>query len=194
MLDTSNYGILHHVVLYQCDDTAVPKSGSFRCGPGHYQAEMTCQMLMGSASSESEILPSEIYLPLEIGIYFIEVHFDLILLNMLDLGDIDVSGSGLRAYYSSVQRQSALGLAGMRLIDFAIPPHTDSQVISGALHSGCTAMWLPDEGIDILFIVVHAHYLGREIRVDKISRNGVLETLYETKHYDFDRQLSCQRG
>ena len=193
-LDGSNYGIVHHVILFECEDSTVPnpESEALRCGFDGYQTEMTCgrRMVTGSAATTPFTLPSEIYFALETGIYLMEVHFDLTLLNHLDLGDIDVSGSGLRTYYTSKQRETDLAWLQLILTDFAIPPNTDSYKISGALYSGCSEMYLPDEGIDILYILGHAHFLGRELQLDKVSRDGVLETLYQSKHYDFDRQLS----
>ena len=189
-MDGSGRGLAHHVVLYQCDDTAVPIYETIRCGTEYKWTEMSCRMFMGSPSNDPFSLPSEIYYPLKAGIYLLEVHFDLSLVRNLDVGYFDVSGSGLRTYYTSEMRKFAIASLGVGLSDFSIPPKTERYEISGALYSGCTEHYFPEDGIDLLYILGHAHYLGREIRLDKISENGVVQTLYETKHYDFDRQLS----
>ena len=97
-------------------------------------------MARGSAVS----LPSEIHYGLRSGIYIVEVHFDLNPIAAMDVSTIDVSGSGLRAYYSSEPRSRALGVFIMEIGEFSIPPGRREYTFSFAMH------FLPEQGIDTI--------------------------------------------
>ena len=191
-MDQSEHGILHHADLLHCKDSSSSESIIWRCGD--VQLDMECDLIVALASGSSVTLPSEVHYPIEAGLYTVEVHFDLNPVAGHQMRDFVVSGSGLRAYYSMEERQMTMGLIRMEMGEFTIPPHQTEYEISAAMHSSCTEQFLPSSGIDILFFGGHMHYLGNQIRVDRISKNHVVDTLFRIKQWDFNRQFSSPQS
>ena len=187
ILDASDFNLVHHSEILLCkgynDFDPSPK----RCGAYNYRYEMDCSLVIALAAGSSVSLPSEVYYLLEPGIYNLEIHFDL---NQIQQNDVDVSGSGLRAHYSDIRRTHQMGLIRMELGEFFIPPNKKQHQLSFAMHSMCTQEMLPEQGIDIIFFGGHMHYLGDKIRVDRIRKPNSVQTVFEIKKWDFDRQFA----
>ena len=192
IVDQSEHGILHHADLLHCKESGSSESIIWQCGD--IQLDMECDLIVALASGSSVTLPSEVHYPIEAGWYTVEVHFDLNPVTGHQMREFIVSGSGLRAYYSSEERQMTMGLIRMEMGEFTIPPHQREYEISAAMHSTCTERFLPPNGIDILFFGGHMHYLGRAIRVDRISKDHVIDTVFRIKQWDFNRQSSSPQS
>ena len=188
IVDQSEHGILHHADLLHCQDTGSSESIVWQCGD--VQLDMECDLIVALSSGSSVTLPSEVHYPIEAGLYTVEVHLDLNPVAGHQLREFVVSGSGLRAHYSLEEREMTMGLIRMEIGEFTIPPHQEKFEISAAMHSSCTEHFLPSKGIDILFFGGHMHNLGRQIRVDRISKDRVVHTVFRIKQWDFNRQFS----
>ena len=124
------------------------------------------------------------------GIYILLIHYDLntIIHNGQDI-DIAHDNSGVQVYFTDIPTTKEIGLIQLEAGEFVIPPKQSDYKISMAMHSTCTDALLPVEGIKILYIGGHMHYLGTKIRLDRI-RNGNIKTIFEIKQWDFDRQFA----
>ena len=189
-LDTTVQKVLHHVNLFICNDMTLYDPNPFKCGKNddNYLLRMDCQIVMALAVGSSTSLPSEIHHLIQKGIYLIEIHFDLI--NIADnyYQDINIKGSGIRLYPDS-PRQKSISIIEMIGGQFQIPPKQSNYDISFAMHSGCTNKYIPNQGVDILFIAGHMHYLGETISLERIRYPNKVEEIFKIKQWDFDRQF-----
>ena len=106
-LDTTVSKVMHHAVLHKCENAEFDPTPK-QCTSGvDYRFDMECEIVMIAASSTSWSFQSEIFYLLEPGIYNLEIHFDLA--TVPARSDVQVTGSGLRAYYSDTPRARQLG-------------------------------------------------------------------------------------
>ena len=143
ILDTTKFNLVHHSEILLCKNYEFDPT-SKRCGAYNYRYEMDCTLIIALASGSSISLPSEIYYLLEAGVYNLEIHFDL---SAVNFRNIDVTGSGLRAYFSDTPRTHQMGLIRMEMGEFSIPPRQREYQLSFAMHSECTEKLLPKEGV-----------------------------------------------
>lgn len=186
-MDGSNQGLLHHTTLQLCKGME-SLSEPIQCGD--FELTMECDLIIGLSFGTEIVMPSEIYYSLDPGLYVVEVHFDLSLVASVNTNTFDVSGSGIRTFYSLGEREREMGILRMEFRELNIPPQQKSYELVGAVHSDYSRHFLPVEGVDILFIGAHMHYLGDNVRIDRITENGIVETIFEIKKWDRDRQFS----
>ena len=185
-MDNTDLGIVHHVELFFCENAVIPDTNPQRCG---IDTLMQCDLVISLARGSSVTLPSEVQYPQDSGMYILEVHLALVNKAGVDMNNIDVSGSGLRRYYTTSERAKKLGVIRMELGEFTIPPNRKHYEISGAMHQSCTERFFPKEGIDIVLLGGHMHFLGDQIRLDRITQDRGIKTLLEIKKWDINRQL-----
>ena len=185
-VDSSKQGLLHHTTLQLCKGIeSFPEP--IRCGD--FELTMECDLIFGLTFGTTVVMPSKIHFPLDPGVYIVEVHFDLSLATSGDSDTFDVSGSGIRTFYTLKEREKAASTLRMESRELRIPPQRKKYEVVGAVHSDFSRHFLPSEGVDILFIGPHMHYLGDSMRIDRITENGIVETLLEIKKWDRYRQL-----
>ena len=185
-MDSTDFGIVHHASLFICENPAMPDTNPQRCGAATL---MQCDLIVALARGSAVTLPSEVQYPQESGLYILQVHLALVNAAAIDMNNIDVSGSGLRRYYTTNERPKKLGVFRMELGEFTIPPNRKHYEISGAMHQSCTERYFPNEGIDIILLGAHMHYLGEQFRLDQITQDRGVKTLLDIKKWDFNRQL-----
>ena len=185
-VDSSKQGLLHHTTLQLCKGS---KSFPEPIQCGDFELTMDCDLIVGLSFGTEIVLPSEIYFPLDPGLYILEVHFDLSLAASVDTDTFDVSGSGIRTFYTLKKREKAAGVFRMEFRELRVPPQQKKYELVGAVHSEFSRQFLPRQGVDILFIGGHMHYLGDSMHLDRITENGIVETIFKIKKWDRDRQL-----
>lgn len=101
--------------------------------------------------------------------------------------------TGVDLFYTSKLREIDAGVfrvshATNHLL--MIPPRTENFVNIGHCSAECTRAEIPDEGINLINVMFHAHKAGKKMKA-RIIRNGIeLPWLAVDNHYSFDYQAS----
>ncbi|CAB3253214.1 unnamed protein product [Arctia plantaginis] len=190
---------VHHMVLYECaedDDKHLWNSwtesdGYF--GPNRPSAWATCATPIAAwaIGSQGEFLPENVGIPLGerggVSYYMLEVHYDnQALHNVLD-------NSGIRIHYTSALRQHDAALLGAGIGVSAlhvIPPKQKQYRTVGICSPECTNETLPEEGVNIVSVLLHAHGTARKISLKHVRGEQELPRISEENFYDSHYQQS----
>ncbi|KAG4070170.1 hypothetical protein HA402_003860 [Bradysia odoriphaga] len=119
--------------------------------------------------------------------FMIEVHIDN---PGLETGTFE---TGIDLFYTSKLRDidaSVFGIAHTVNHLQIVPPRTDNFINVGHCSSECTQALIPEEGINLINVMFHAHKAGKRMKT-RIIRNGVeLPWLAVDNHYNFDYQAN----
>ncbi|CAL8093006.1 unnamed protein product [Orchesella dallaii] len=207
ILDPENKKNIHHIVFYEC--YIPPEYGSTesvfekhlnttggRCYTANMPPEWTKHcvtfLFVWAGGSEGEMLPDHVGSPLgeEHGgsTYFMfEIHYDNPELRTFR------DSSGVRIYYTDKLRPNdgSVMLMGYRVTPFLLlPPMQKNFVTYGICSAECTDMTIPEDGINVIITLVHAHLSARKLRLRHFRNGKELPLIAEDNHYDFNYQQS----
>ena len=204
-IDGTNNNIVHHLQFLQCDDTMGIELINNQQQEAHYCAlgtefdyTMSCRLKFSLTRSTSITLPPTMYYNIEPGIYMVEIHYDVYDYAAQDYKYID-SSSGVRLHTIKNEennRANEISVFKINVDDtkkYSIPSNKKEYQVSMAMNSDCINNFLPDDGIDIVLIGGHMHYLGTRLKLERIRhgpQNNQIVTIFELNHWDFDRQFA----
>lgn len=197
--DNNSFSPVHHMVLYECAEDEdkhlwnvwADSDGYF--GPIRPSGWATCARPIAAwaIGSQGEFLPESVGIPLGedggVSFYMLEVHYD----NQA-LHDV-LDSSGIRVHYTPALRQHDAALLGAGIGVSAlhvIPPKQRRYRTVGICSSECTDTTLPDEGINIVSVLLHAHGTARKIALKHVRGTQELPRISEENSYDARYQQS----
>ncbi|XP_054712573.1 DBH-like monooxygenase protein 1 isoform X2 [Uloborus diversus] len=198
LIEPSNEEFVHHVLVYECVGGTSDEFESLVSEPGHicYHPNMPDSMrkcdgvfLAWGVGGGDTVLPEHVGIPLEpspSSYFMLEIHYDN---PQLKSGIKD--SSGLRLYYTPKLREFDAGAlmlgttVNQRLI---IPPGQKEYTIAGHSTPDCLSSVMPKKGIKVLGVFLHAHLLGRRLKVRHFRNNVELAPLADDSNYDFNYQ------
>jgi len=202
IIQEGNEGIVHHMLLYECDDD-FPRSnlsyegtlGSPDMPPAVRQCAGPSVIAGWAIGGQSFSFPEHV--GFSIGehdspkIAVLEIHYD----NYERKAGIKDS-SGLRFHYTSQLRkyQAAMLTTGLNVPgSLYIPPNQENWIIEGYCSEKCTAeglkgSTLPGGGIRIFSTALHTHVAGHAAYTRHVRKGVELPELTRDDHYDFNFQ------
>ncbi|ODN04440.1 hypothetical protein Ocin01_02222 [Orchesella cincta] len=207
ILTPENKKNVHHITFYEC--YIPPEHGNTasvfekhlnttggRCYTPNMPPEWTKHcvtfLFVWVAGSEGEMLPEHVGSALgeEHGgasYFMLETHYDNPELRTFR------DNSGVRIYYTDKLRPNdgSVMLMGYRITPFLLlPPMQKNIVTYGICSAECTDMTIPEDGINVIISLVHAHLSGRKIRLRHFRNGKELPPIAEDNQYDFNYQQS----
>ncbi|XP_060804864.1 MOXD1 homolog 1 [Amyelois transitella] len=190
---------VHHMVLYECADDPdtytwnvwAQDNGSF--GPNRPIEWAICATPIAAwaMGSKGEFLPENVGIPLggrgAVQYYMLEIHYDNNALHEV------LDNSGIRVLYTPVLRQhdgallgAGIGVSALHLI----PPKQPQYRTVGICSSECTSSIMPETGINIVSVLLHAHGTARKIALRHVRDSTELPIISEESAYDARYQQS----
>ncbi|CAG9564813.1 unnamed protein product [Danaus chrysippus] len=199
VLEKDNQSPVHHMVLYECaEDNDKKQWNEWTEGdgffgptrPGEFGLCVT-PIAAWAIGSKGEFLPENVGIPLGekggVSFYMLEVHYD-----NLALHDV-LDSSGIRIHYTSVLRPHDAALLGTGIGVSAlhvVPPKQKAYRTVGICSSDCTNNTMPEEGINIVSVLLHAHGAARKISLKHVRGNEELPRISQENTYDHRYQQS----
>ncbi|KAL0821651.1 hypothetical protein ABMA28_005092 [Loxostege sticticalis] len=190
---------VHHMVLYECAEDPDKQlwndwaEGDGFFGPNRPSQWATCvtPIAAWAIGSKGEYLPENVGIPVGeksgVSYYMLEVHYDNQALHEV------LDSSGIRVYYTPVLRAHDAALLGAGIGVSAlhvIPPKQRQYRTVGICSPECTESTMPEEGINIVSVLLHAHGTGRKIALKHIRGTQELPVISEENSYDARYQQS----
>lgn len=203
VIQDGNEGIVHHILLYQCDHNNFPSSNLSYEGVGNSpDMPPAVKSCTGPSTIAAWAIGGEtFYFPEHVGfsigtndspkIVVMEMHYD----NPLQKTGI-LDSSGLRFHYTSQLREYQAGiltvgwLVSERMI---IPPHQESWETQGYCVEDCTkegmkGSSLSGGGIKIFASALHTHLAGHAAYTKHVRDGVELPEIIRDDNYDFNFQ------
>lgn len=198
--DKNSMSPVHHMVLYECaDDPAdnqmwnewAEENGAF--GPTRPRPWSACvtPIAAWAIGSKGEFLPENVGIPLGerggVSYYMLEVHYDNQALHEV------LDSSGIRIHFTPVLRahEGALLASGVCVSALhMIPPRQSNYKTVGICSPQCSNNTMPDEGINIVSVLLHAHGMAKKISLKHIRGNEELPIISMENSYDARYQQS----
>ncbi|CAB3380899.1 Hypothetical predicted protein [Cloeon dipterum] len=201
LIDPRNKGSVHHMILYECVHSRAHSMFARYIaheGAACYSPKMPSDwehcltpIVTWAIGSEGELLPEHVGLPLSYTDYpsdtyfMLEVHYD----NPTFKNARD--NSGIRVHFTEELREYDGGVmtVGTTITPLhMIPPRQESYATAGYCSDECTSQMLPDTGIKVVSVVLHAHLAGRAMTLRHIRNGKELAPIVKDSHYDFNYQ------
>lgn len=197
-IQPNNERYVHHMVLYECvggvpeDLEAYVEHDGHECYAENMPPSMKkCEGVFAAwgVGGEPMVFPDHVGLPLEAEprkYYMLEIHYD----NPAYDNNV-MDESGFRIYYTPELREYD---AGTFMIGSAvsprvfIPPLQKEFTVVGHTSYECINSELPDDGVKMLGVLLHAHLLGRHVKARHFRKNEELPPLSDDRYYDFNYQ------
>ncbi|CAF3947797.1 unnamed protein product [Rotaria magnacalcarata] len=197
MIDPNNVDLVHHLVLYECDQTVKFDDNNLPDGvcDDYYREFSHC--LSNTATvwevggEEIVEFPTEAGYPVggDFGIkyYVIEMHYNnpKLIPNRRD-------NTGIRFYIGKELRQYDLGYLAFgtssNALALTIPPKVDQFIVDSYCPSEFSKNF-PESGITVVSALLHAHLQGRSLGTKLIRNNTAVEYLFNAERYDFNYQF-----
>lgn len=199
VLEKNSLSPVHHMVLYECTEDEdkhlwnswAESQGFF--GPNRPSALATCATPIAAwaMGSKGEFLPENVGIPLGekggVSFYMLEIHYD-----NSELHEV-LDSSGIRIHYTPSLRAHDAALLGAGIGVSAlhvIPPQQRQYRTVGICSPECTDNTMPEEGINIVSVLLHAHSAAKKISLKHIRGDKELPTISEENSYDARYQQS----
>lgn len=199
VVEKNSLSPVHHMVLYECavdpDEYSwnewAESVGYF--GPNRPSEWAICATPIAAwaMGSKGEFLPHNVGIPLGekggISFYMLEIHYDNQALHEV------LDSSGIRILHTPTLRQHEAALLGAGVGVSAlhlIPPKQRQYRTVGICSSECTNSTLPDTGINIVSVLLHAHGTARKISLKHVRGQQELSVISEENSYDARYQQS----
>ncbi|XP_045774439.1 MOXD1 homolog 1-like [Maniola jurtina] len=199
VVEKNSLSPVHHMVLYECaedhdkrqwSEWAEGEGFSGPSRPGELSACVT-PIAAWAMGSKGEFLPENVGIPLGekggVSYYMLEVHYD-----NQELHEF-LDNSGIRIHYTSSVRAHDAALLGAGVGVSAlhvIPPKQRAYRTLGICSPECTNNTMPEEGINIVSVLLHAHGTARKISLKHIRGTEELPRISEENNYDARYQQS----
>ncbi|XP_049876022.1 MOXD1 homolog 1-like [Pectinophora gossypiella] len=199
VVEKNSLSPVHHMVLYECaEDPDKNMWNEWADGDGFFGpnkpsewAACVTPIAAWAMGSKGEFLPENVGIPLGekagVSYYMLEVHYDNQALHEV------LDSSGIRVHYTPALRAHDAALLGAGVGVSAlhvIPPKQRQYRTVGICSPECTNSTMPDEGINIVSVLLHAHGTGRKISLKHIRGNQELPAISEENNYDARYQQS----
>ncbi|XP_034834330.1 MOXD1 homolog 1-like [Maniola hyperantus] len=199
VVEKNSLSPVHHMVLYECAEDHDKRQwsewaegegfyGPYR--PGEWSTCVT-PIAAWAMGSKGEFLPENVGIPLGekggVSYYMLEVHYD-----NQELHEFH-DNSGIRIHYTSAVRAHDAALLGAGVGVSAlhvIPPKQRAYRTLGICSPDCTNNTMPEEGINIVSVLLHAHGTARKISLKHIRGTEELPRISEENNYDARYQQS----
>ncbi|CAF1944661.1 unnamed protein product [Rotaria magnacalcarata] len=197
IIDPANIDIVHHMLMYECNPSAVFDDKSLPSGIcddlGEALIPCSSNIATGWAVGGDYIneFPEVAGYPVggdfEIKYYVIQMHY-----NNLHQMSNRTDSSGMRFYLGNQLRQYDIGYLTLGqdsdATAIAIPPHDDRLVID----SYCPALVtqnIPPTGITVVAAFPHTHLQGRTVWTKIVRNNKAVQYLFNADAYTFNYQF-----
>ncbi|XP_072944513.1 MOXD1 homolog 1-like [Epargyreus clarus] len=199
VLEKNSLSPVHHMVLYECvEDHDKRQWNEWAEGPGFFGPSrpgelVTCvtPIAAWAMGSKGEFLPENVGIPLGerggVSFYMLEVHYDNQALHEV------LDSSGIRIHYTPALRAHDAALLGAGVGISAlhmIPPKQKNYRTVGICSQECTNNTMPEEGINIVSVLLHAHGTAKKISLKHIRGTQELPRISEENSYDARYQQS----
>ena len=211
IIQKGHEGIVHHMVLFECHfppevvaqnvNSAMDAQAEARHGeecrtpnmPLHWNYCVFNAAFAWAIGSEGLHMPEKAGFPIGskhggATYYILETHYD----NAKMRDDI-VDNSGMRFFYTDNLREHDIGLltvgsvvTGPRQL---IPPGQKEFKTVGVCSQECS-QHIPENGVTLANGFLHAHLLGRKLKLRHIRDGKEIRTIFEDNYYDFNFQVS----
>ncbi|KAG7210089.1 hypothetical protein KM043_011660 [Ampulex compressa] len=199
LVEKANEDLVHHVILYECASTAPILGEHARIvGAPCYSPTMPREwesclqpVLAWARGSKGEWLPEHVGIPIaehrEGSYYMLEVHYN----NPSMKKVIDSSGVRLHLTPNLRPQEAGILVAGVAVSPLhLVPPRQKEYATAGYCTPHCTNTMFPDEGVNVVSVVLHSHLAGRRLSLKHIRQGKELPRIVEDNHFDFDYQQS----
>ncbi|CAH3032072.1 unnamed protein product [Pocillopora meandrina] len=203
VIQEGNEGIVHHILLYQCDHNNFPSSNLSYEGVGNSpDMPPAVKSCTGPSTIAAWAIGGEtFYFPEHVGfsigtndspkIVVMEMHYD----NPLQKTGI-LDSSGLRFHYTSQVREYQAGILTVGWLvskNMIIPPHQESWETQGYCVEDCTkegmkGSSLSGGGIKIFASALHTHLAGHAAYTKHVRDGVELPEIIRDDNYDFNFQ------
>ncbi|XP_063985800.1 MOXD1 homolog 1 [Diachasmimorpha longicaudata] len=199
LVEKGNEGLVHHMILYECASTSPQLgkdskiSGSYCYDPTMPREWETCiqPIVAWARGSKGEWFAEHVGIPVaehkEGSYYMLEVHYN----NPTYKKAID--SSGIRLHLTPVLRPHEAGIfvAGVAVSPLhLIPPHQKEYATAGYCSPDCTNKLFPEDGVNVISVVLHSHLAGRRLSLKHIRNGEELPPIAHENRFDFDYQQS----
>eukprot|EP00164_Ancoracysta_twista_P002555 GFYU01003403.1.p1 GENE.GFYU01003403.1~~GFYU01003403.1.p1 ORF type:complete len:410 (-),score=113.19 GFYU01003403.1:231-1301(-) len=96
--------------------------------------------------------------------------------------------SGVRLTYTKTKRPIDGGVMTVGGNTILLPPDTKKTVINRICPSECTDVYLPDDGLNVYAVILHAHTAARKVRADVYRNKQFYKTIANDPYYDYNYQ------
>lgn len=194
-----NKALVHHIILYECASVAPILGDHARlAGAPCYSPTMPREwdsclqpVVAWARGSKGEWFPEHIGIPIaehrEGSYYMLEVHY-----NNPELKEV-VDSSGITLYLTPKLRPQEAGIliTGVAVSPLhMIPPRQKEYATAGYCTPHCTKQMFPEDGINIVSVVLHSHLAGRRLGLKHIRQGKELPKIVQDNHFDFNYQQS----
>ncbi|CAL7941350.1 unnamed protein product [Xylocopa violacea] len=199
LVEKENEDLVHHIILYECAST-LPILGQHAriVGAPCYSPTMPREwesclqpVLAWARGSRGEWFPEHVGIPIaehsEGSYYMLEVHY-----NNPSMKKV-VDSSGVRLHLTPKLRPQEAGIlvAGVAVSPLhLIPPKQKEYATAGYCTPHCTNTMFPEDGVNIVSVVLHSHLAGRRLSLKHIRQGKELPRIVEDNHFDFEYQQS----
>ncbi|KAK0078076.1 hypothetical protein PV325_003063 [Microctonus aethiopoides] len=199
LVDKENEALVHHMILYECASTSPILGQHARIvGAPCYSGTMPREwdsciqpIVAWARGSRGEWLGDHVGIPVaehrEGSYYMLEVHYNNPMLTKA------IDSSGVRLHLTPVLRPQDAGIfvTGVAVSPLhLIPPQQKAYSTAGYCTSDCTDMLFPDDGVNVVSVLLHSHLAGRRISLKHIRDGKELPHIVHENHFDFDYQQS----
>eukprot|EP01084_Bolivina_argentea_P213885 363148_1 len=200
IISDGNEPIVHHILVYQCPTVNFNRSNIGKeadCDEWANMPDLVPDCRTGHAVAVWAIGGSNYYYPEHVGYQMsgdddnslqyvlLEIHYD----NQHEIEGL-IDNSGMRIYYTPTLRDYDAGILiiGTYSTIFVPPKIPNTTTTFAYCIAECTNITFPDDGINIIASLLHAHSIGVGLKLRHI-RNGVeLEWIDFNPNYDFNFQ------
>ncbi|XP_071651989.1 MOXD1 homolog 1-like isoform X1 [Temnothorax longispinosus] len=199
LVEKANEGLVHHIILYECASTAPILGEHARiAGARCYSPTMPREwdsclqpVLAWARGSKGEWMPEHVGIPIaehgDSSYYMLEVHY-----NNPSMKKVTDS-SGIRLHLTPKLRPQEAGIlvAGIAVSPLhVIPPKRQEYATAGYCTPHCTNTMFPEDGINVVSVVLHSHLAGRRLSLKHIRQGKELPMIVQDNHFDFNYQQS----
>ncbi|XP_012253301.2 MOXD1 homolog 1 [Athalia rosae] len=197
LIEKANEALVHHIMLYECASMLPILGAHARIAGAHcYSPTMPREwdsclqpVVAWARGSKGEWLPNHVGIPIaehrEGSYYMLEVHY-----NNPELKEV-VDSSGITLYLTPKLRPQEAGIlvAGVAVSPLhMVPPRQKEYATAGYCTPHCTKKMFPDDGINIVSVVLHSHLAGKRLGLKHIRQGKELPRIVQDNHYDFNYQ------
>lgn len=104
-----------------------------------------------------------------------------------------IDSSGLRLHLTPNLRLQEAGIfvTGIAVTPLHfIPPKQKEYASAGYCTPSCTGTLFPEDGVNVVSVVLHSHMAGRKMSLNHIRKGQELSPIVRENHFDFDYQQS----
>ncbi|XP_043674782.1 MOXD1 homolog 1 [Vespula pensylvanica] len=199
LVEKANEDLVHHVIVYECASTSPILGQHARiAGAPCYSPTMPREwesclqpVLAWARGSRGEWLPDHVGIPIaehqEGSYYMLEVHY-----NNPGLKKV-IDSSGVRIHLTPKLRAQEAGIlvAGVAVSPLhLVPPRQKEYATAGYCTPHCTNTMFPEDGVNVVSVVLHSHLAGRRLSLKHIRKGKELPRIVQDNHFDFDYQQS----